>query len=180
MRRVTGLVSAAAIVLFAAGLYAQGKDFTGKWTVDTDKTTAAAPAATAGGGGGGRGPGGGGGGMAGAITNITQTATTLTIARMGADGTAMGTPAVYNLDGSDSKIMQAGRGGGGGAAPAPTEVIANAKWDGATLVITTKGANGDTVAKYSMDGASLKIETTAPGRGGAAGTPRTTFYKKAS
>jgi hypothetical protein len=62
-----------------------------------------------------------------------------------------------------------------------SETTATAKWDGATLVITTKGMNGggDTVAKYSMDGADLKVETQRPARqGGAAPAPQTVFYKK--
>jgi hypothetical protein len=157
-----------AIVLTAAVVLAQGKDFTGKWTVDAEKTAAAMPAgAPAGGGGGGRGGGGGGGDM-----TIAMDAKTLTITRTTPAGE---TKTVYNLDGTDSKNQQAGRGGA-----APTDVISNAKWDGAALAVTTKGANGDTVAKYSMDGASLKIETTRPGRQGGAATTTAVFYKKAA
>jgi hypothetical protein len=161
MRRAAAVLSTAAMVIFAVGVFAQGKDFSGKWTADAEKTAAANPAMAAGGGGRGGGRGGGGGDM-----TITQDAKTLTIERtMG--GNAVKT--VYNLDGSDSKNQQAGRGGA-----APTEVVSNAKWDGAKLVITTHGANGDQVTSWYMDGASLVSERT--GQNGA----QKTYYKKAS
>ncbi len=164
MRRVTGLVSAAAIVMLAAGVYAQGKDFSGKWTVDAEKTAAANPAPAA----GARMGGGGGGGD----LTITMDAKMLTLERAGRQGGPAPTPMKYNLDGTESKnTVTMGQNG-------PMDQLSTAKWDGNTLVITTKGTNGDTVAKYSLDGANLKVETTAPGRNGAAPTPRTTFYKK--
>ncbi len=171
MRRVTAVMGVAVAVLFTASLYAQSKvNFTGKWSPDADKNAAAA---TAGGGGGGGARGGGGRGGGPTITNITQDATTIKIERLGADGTAMGAASVYKLDGSDSKNMMPGRGGAEG-----TEVVSNAKWDGDSLVITANSANGPTTTTYSMDGADLKIVTLAPGRGGAAATPRTQWYKK--
>jgi hypothetical protein len=153
MRRVTAVLSVAAVVLWAAAAFAQGKDFSGKWAPDAEKNAAAAGAA-AGGGGGGRGGGRGGGGP----MTITQDAKTLTIEREGQNGT---TKTVYNLDGSPSK--NTGRGG---------EVESMAKWDGAKLVITTKGANGDTVSSWYMEGANLVQETTTPNG------PRKVYYKK--
>ena len=153
MRRVTAVLSVAAVVLWAAAAFAQGKDFSGKWAPDADKNAAAAGAA-AGGGGGGRGGGRGGGGP----MTITQDAKTLTIEREGQNGT---TKTVYNLDGSPSK--NTGRGG---------EVESMAKWDGAKLVITTKGANGDMVSSWYMEGANLVQETTTPNG------PRKVYYKK--
>jgi len=153
MRRVTAVLSVAAVVLWAAAAFAQGKDFSGKWAPDAEKNAAAAGAA-AGGGGGGRGGGRGGGGP----MTITQDAKTLTIEREGANGA---TKTVYNLDGSPSK--NTGRGG---------EVESMAKWDGAKLVITTKGANGDTVSSWYMEGANLVQETTTPNG------PRKVYYKK--
>ena len=157
MRRVTAVLSVAAVVLWAAAAFAQGKDFSGKWSVDTEKMAAAGGGGGAA-GGGNRGGGGGGGRGGGGPMTITQDAKTLTIEREGANGT---TKTVYNLDGSPSKNQ--GRGG---------EVESMAKWDGAKLVITTKGANGDTVASWYMEGANLVQETTTPNG------PRKVYYKK--
>lgn len=75
----------------------------------------------------------------------------------------------YNLDGSDS-TNAFGRGG---------QQVSNAKWDGDTLLITTKGPNGDLVSKYSLEGGELKVETTRPGRNGE-GVTSTQYYKKGS
>jgi hypothetical protein len=134
-----------AVVLFASGLSAQGTSFAGKWTPDAEKNAA-----------GGRGGGRGGGGP----MTVTQDAKTLTVERdMG--GTAL--KQVYNLDGSESKNSMPGRNGG-----AATEQVSTAKWDGAKLVITTKGANGDQVQTWSMDNGELVIE-----RG-----QNKTYYKK--
>jgi hypothetical protein len=166
MKRAIAIGSAMAIALCAVvTLAAQGKDFSGKWTADAP----AAGAAAGGGGGGGR----GGGGMGGGPMTIAMDAKTMTITRTTQAGESK---TAYNLDGSDSK--NPGRGGAGGAAPA--DVVSNAKWDGATLVITTKGANGagDTTAKYSLDGAKLKVENTRPGRNGGDPTTTTTTYTK--
>jgi hypothetical protein len=108
--------------------------------------------------------------MGGGPMTIAMDAKALTITRTTQAGE---TKTVFNLDGSDSKNMVAGRGGA-----EPTEQISNAKWDGAVLVVTTKGANGNTVAKYSLDGAKLKIERTQPGRQGGDPTTTTTTYTK--
>ncbi len=148
MRRLAIASVAMAVVLFASGLSAQGTSFAGKWTPDAEKNAA--------GGGGGRGGGRGGGGP----MTVTQDAKTLTVERdMG--GTAL--KQVYNLDGSESKNSMPGRNGG-----AATEQVSTAKWDGAKLVITTKGANGDQVQTWSMDNGELVIE-----RG-----QNKTYYKK--
>lgn len=160
-RAVATVISAAAVVLLAASLAAQAPNFSGSWTPDADKNPAPA---NAGGGGGGR--GGGRGGFGGGPMTITQDAKTFKVERAaGRNGAA--TPQVYNLDGSESKITMG-----------QNEATATAKWDGSTLVITTKTANGENVAKYSMDGADLKVETTSPGRNGGEPTTRTTWYKK--
>jgi hypothetical protein len=174
MRRMAIALGVAAVVL-AAGVYAQGKNFSGKWTIDAEKTAAAAPAgAAAGGGGGGGNRGGGGGGNmpagAGDIT-ITMDAKTMKVE----SGMQGATPAVYNLDGSDSKNMMPGRGGA-----EPTEQVSKAKWDGDKLVITYTGANGENKTSYWLEGGNLVRETLNAGRGGAAGTPRKTIFKKAS
>ena len=152
MRRLAIASVATAVVLFASGLSAQGKDFSGKWAPDAEKNAAAMGAG--GGGGGGR---GGGGAM-----TITQDAKTLTIERMVGENT---TKTVYNLDGSDSKNM-AGRAG------QQTEQVSNAKWDGNKLVITTKTANGDRVSSWYLEGGELVQESTGPNG------PVKIYYKK--
>lgn len=157
MRRVAALIGTAAVVLMATSVYAQAPNFAGKWTVDAEKTAAMNT------GGGGRGGRGGGGGE----LNITQDAKTLTITRT----TQMGeSKMVYNLDGSESKNMMAGRGGG-----EPTEQVSMAKVEGGKITITA----GNTTTVYGMDGAWLTIATTRPGRGGGDPTTTTQYYKKA-
>jgi hypothetical protein len=149
-------------VLYASGLSAQGKNFAGKWAPDAEKHAAAMGG---GGGGGGRAGGGGGGGRGGGgPMTITQDAKTLTIERMAGETTIK---TVYNLDGTESKNSMPGRQGG-----APTEVTSTAKWDGDKLVITTKGANGDTVASWYLEGGELVNERTT--QNGAVKT----YYKK--
>ena len=168
MRRVATILGTAAVVMLATSVFAQSPNFAGKWTRDAEKTAAAMPAgAPAGGGGGGRGGGGGGGDI-----TITQDAKTLVISRMQGETEVKTT---YNLDGSESKNKGMAR--GGGEAP---DVVSKAKWDGAKLVITTTTANGESTTTYAMDGAWLVQTTLAPGRDGGPGTPRVTYWKKAS
>jgi len=132
-----------ALVVVAVA-FAQGKpNFSGKWTPEQ----AAA-------GGGGR---GGGGPM-----TVTQDDKTLTVERTTQAGT---TKAVYNLDGTESKNEMSMRG-------QTMTSTSTCKWDGAKLVITTKGANGDQVQTWSMDGADLKIERQTQNG------PVATYYKK--
>jgi hypothetical protein len=139
------------MMFVAASAFAQAKlDFSGKWAIDAEKTTAA----------GGR---AGGRGGAGAMT-VTMDATTLKIERVGQNGT---TTQTYKLDGSESKNMMMGRGGG-----EPTEQVSTAKVDGAKVVITTKTANGEQVSSWYMDGDWLVSERT--GQNGA----QKTYYKK--
>ncbi len=76
MRRISALLSVAAVVLWTAGIYAQAKpNFSGKWVREAP---AGGAAAGGGGGGGGRGGGGGGGGW-GMENTITQDAKALTV-----------------------------------------------------------------------------------------------------
>jgi hypothetical protein len=156
MRRVATILGTAAVVMMATSVFAQAPSFAGVWTLDAEKTAAAAPA----GGGGGRGGGRGGGGP----MTIKQDAKTLSIVRTTQAGE---TTTTYNLDGSESKITMAGRGGA-----EPTTVVAKAKWDGAKLVITTTTPNGDQVVTWYMEGDYLVQERT--GQNGAVKT----YYKK--
>ena len=173
MRRNFLIVAVVLMFGAAASLAAQAKpDFSGKWVMDP-AAAPAAPAGGGGGGGGGRGGGRGGGGFGNEFT-IVQNAKTLTITRMQGDQTVT---TVYNLDGSESKNMVAGRGGG-----EPTAQISKAVWDGAKLVVTTTiNAGGNNIEQkrvFAMEGANLTIETTQPGRDGGPGTPTKVTYKK--
>jgi hypothetical protein len=164
MRRISALLSVAAVVLWTVGAYAQAKpDFSGKWVRE-----APAGGAAAGGGGGGGGRGGGGG--FGMENTITQNAKTLTV-----EYTAGQNPVklVFNLDGSPSTNKVMGRGG------EAMDQVSKATWDGAKISITTAGPNGEIKRVISMEGANMVIETTAPGREGGAPTTTKAVYKKA-
>lgn len=170
MRRKLVTTAVAVIVAAAASVLAQAKpDFSGKWVMDP----ASAPAAPGGGGGGGRGGGGGGGGVGfGPEFTAKQDAKVLTVTRVQGDQTVTAT---YNLDGSESKNMVAGRGG-------QQEQVSKATWDGATLsIITTLNFGGNTVEQkrvLAIEGGNLTIEQTNPGRQGGAPTTTKVVYKK--
>ena len=156
MRRVTAILSVAALVLMAAGLAAQAKpSFAGEWKVVTD------PAAD---GGGGR---AGGPGM---DLMITQDATAMTVEYKKAPAPAK---LIYKLDGSVSKNMVAGRSGG-----APTEQVSKAIWAGNKLVVTTTTGAGEEKRTFSMDGDYLVVETSAPARNGGAPNITKVTYKE--
>ncbi len=156
MRRATALLSAAAIVLTAIGVSAQAKpSFAGKWVRE-----APAAGAPAGGGGGGGGRGGGGGGF-GMTPSVTQDDKTLTIEYTGGGQNPAPMKLVFKLDGTESTNQVMGRGG------EPAAQVSTATWKGSTLVIVTKGANGDTTRVLSLEGGNLVIDQTAPGREGA-------------
>lgn len=109
-RNSTRAVVAAAFVLgLTVSAFAQSKpDFSGAWTLDTEKSDPM------------RGPGGGG--QMGPVTlKVTQTSTDLTIERSVGDRK---TTAVYKLDGSES-VNQGPRGG---------EQRSKSRWEGSALV----------------------------------------------
>src|SRR5687767_7449576 len=171
MRRNFLIVAVVLMFGAVASLAAQAKpDFSGKWVMDP----ASAPAAPAGGGGGGGGGRGGGGGGLGFGPEFTakQDAKMLTITRMQGDQTVT---AMYNLDGSESKNMVAGRGG-------QQEQVSKSAWEGSKLTITTTVNAGGTPAEQkrvlAMEGGNLVIEQTNPGRGGGAPTTAKVVYKK--
>jgi hypothetical protein len=57
--------------------------------------------------------------------------------------------------------------------------VSPAARQGSRLVITTQGANGNTVMALSLNAqGQLVVETTAPGRGGGAPTTTTQTYTK--
>jgi hypothetical protein len=154
-------VIAAAVLAVATLAWAQKPDFSGTWTLDP-----AASDQPAGGGGGGGGRGGGRGGL-GQGGTVKQTADALTVERMVGENKITAT---YKLDGSESKNSMMGRGG------AAVESVSTAKWDGPSLVITTKMDMGngpqESTQKWSVSGSTLTIETT-----NARGTQKMTYKK---
>ena len=149
MRRVTAILSVAAVVLMAADLVAQAKpSFAGEWKkVATD-----------------------GQGEPGVDLTITQGAAALTVEYPKGPAPVKLT---YKLDGSVSKNMMAGRGGG-----APTEQVSKAMWAGDNLVVTTTTSAGDEKRTFSMDGGTLVVETSTPApKGGAPNITKVTYKK---
>ena len=165
MRRVSALLSVAALVLWTVGLSAQAKpNFAGDWVRE-----APAGGGAPGGGGGGKGGGFGGGGFCGMECKITQTATELTLEYQGGGQNPAPMKQVYKLDGSESK--NPGRGG--------AEQVSKATWDGNKLVITTTTQAGDQKRVLSLEGGNLVVDATTPARdGGAPTTTKITFKKK--
>ena len=153
-------VIAAAVLAVATLAWAQKPDFSGTWTLE--------PAADAGGGApGGGGRGGGRGGGLGQGGTVKQTADALTVERSIGENKVTST---YKLDGSESKNTMMGRGGNS------VESVSTAKWDGPSLVITTKMDMGngpqESTQKWTVDGSTLTIETTS-----ARGTQKMTYKK---
>ena len=155
MRRVTAILSVAAVVLMAAGLVAQAKpSFAGEWKIVGDPD----------GGGGRSGPG--------IDLTITQSASAMTVEYRAGQAPAPG-KLTYNLDGSTSKNMVAGRGDS-----AQTEQVSKAMWAANKLVVTTTTGAGEEKRTFSMEGGDLVVETSAPARNGGAPTISKVTYKK--
>jgi hypothetical protein len=165
-RARTGLI-AAAILAVATVAFAQKPDFSGTWTLDPEASgMAAAPGGGAPGGGGGGGGRGMGGGALGNGATVKQTGDTLTIERTMGDQKVTTT---YKLDGTESKnTMTTGRG--------TFESTSTAKWDGNTLVITTKQDMGngpvETTQRWTVSGSTLTVEST-----NARGTQKRVYKK---
>jgi hypothetical protein len=149
MRRVTAMLSVAAVVVMAAGLVAQAKpSFAGEWKKVGDP----------------------GLGEPGIDLTITQSATAMTVEYRAGGQAPAPVKLTYKLDGSASKNMMAGRGGG-----APTEQVSKAMWAGNNIVVTTTTGAGEEKRTFSMEGDNLVVETAAP-----AGAPNITkvTYKR--
>ena len=189
MRKLAIALTAAAVVIGAAGLSAQGKpNFAGKWTLQADPN-AAPPAAAGGaaaagggaaaagaggaqrggGGGGGRMGGGGGAGFAcGMECTIAQDATSLTVTRTTQAGELK---TVFKLDGSESKnTITMGEN--------KMDAVSKATWEGSKLVISTSmdmGGNAMTSkATLSLDATGNMVVEREGGRG----AQPTQTYKK--
>jgi hypothetical protein len=177
MRRVTAMVSAAAVVLWMATAFAQGPNFSGTWTREAPAGGAAGGGGgAAGGGGGARGGGGGGGGAfnCGAECTIVMDAKTVTIKRPANAQTGTTPPdIVLNVTGV-TKLEQPGRGGA-----APTQYEVTAKVEGAKWVVTrTMDMQGTSITNtqtISLEGGKLTVVTTSTREGA---TPQTITYTK--
>ena len=153
MRRVTAILSVAAVVLMAAGLVAQAKpSFAGEWKIVRDPNM--------------------GQGEPGVDLTITQSATAMTVEYRAGGQAPAPVKLTYKLDGSVSKNMMAGRGG------APTEQVSKAMWAANKLVVTTTTGAGEEKRTFSMDGDNLVVETSAPARNGRAPNITKVTYKK--
>ena len=148
MRRVTAILSVAAVVLMAADLVAQAKpSFAGEWKMDVPM----------------------GQGSPGVDLITTQDATSMTVESPKAPAPVKLT---YKLDGSVSKNTMAGRGGG------PTEQISKAMWAGNNIVVTTTTGAGEEKRTFSMEGSDLVVETSAAARNGGAPNVTKVTYKR--
>ena len=184
-----------AAVLMSVGLVAQGRNFSGNWTIDSEKTTAA-NAGTVGGGGmarsGGTGDatmarrvdagtggvavagGGGGGAMVarsgGAGGAAVVTGTVLTVDTKSFTIAQGQTTTTYPLDGTVTDLNNPMR-----------KTVAKASWQGDKIAIetTAEGPNGPIVTHttWYLEAESLVRETSSTG---ADGQPvvRKTYYKK--
>ena len=132
MRRVTAILSVAAVVLMVAALGAQAKpSFAGEWKVVADQ----------------------GLGEPGIDLTITQSATAMTVEYRGGGQAAAPVKLTYKLDGSVSKNMMAG-------GRAPTEQVSQAMWAANKLVVTTTTGAGEEKRTFSMEGGNLVAETS--------------------
>lgn len=181
-----------AAVLMSVGLGAQGRNFSGTWTIDTEKTIAAGGGAVAGrggargggggvmvaragdagaagavavaGGAGGARSGGGGGGM------VVATGTTLTVDNKSLTIAQGQSTTTYALDGSVTDLNNPAR-----------KTTAKATWQGDKIAIetTAEGPNGPIVthATWYIEGEWLVRESSSTG---ADGQPvvRKTYFKR--
>ena len=152
MRRVTAILSVGAVVLMAAGVVAQAKpSFAGEWKKVADQ----------------------GQGEPGIDLTITQSATVMTVDFRAGGQAPAPVKLTCNLDGSVSRSMMAGRGGG-----APTEQVSKAMWAANKLVVTTTTGAGEEKRTFSMEGGYLVVETSAPARNGGAPNATKVTYKR--
>ena len=181
MKRVLPGLTVAAAILLAVGVSAQGRNFSGNWTIDAERTSAAnaatsgmiqaerrtdAPTPASGGavavarsGGGGGGRGGAGGGAVVASPTGEVAAGGMRSGGGGGRGGAAG-PTVISIDASAFTI---------GSGDAKTAY----KLDGSATVV--QGPNGDRTSKAGWKGDHLVIETTSQGPSGPI-VQTTTWY----
>jgi hypothetical protein len=142
MRKIATAMSAAAVVLSSAGLYAQARpNFSGKWLLDAEKTAAAAQ----------------GGGRLDSPITIAMDAVTFRITRPSKDGS--GTATTYKLDGPERKTKVVRPGDPSGQT---IEEVSKATIEGSKVVIKTTGTNGETASVWYLEGGWLVNERTGP------------------
>jgi hypothetical protein len=121
MRRVTTVLSVAAVVLMAAGVVAQAKpSFASAWKIVAGPDS------------------GGGRGAPGIDLTITQSASVMTVEYRAGGQSPAPVKLTYKLDGSVSRNVMPGRGGA-----APTEQVSKAMWAANKLVVTTTTGAGE-------------------------------------
>ncbi len=174
MRQIA-VMAALAVGVSVMSVAAQGRNFSGTWVIDAERTAAAAPAGGGGGGsisngGGGavmttRSIAGGGGGMGGAmsggggggamVSRSVASGSTDTVITLDATTFAIevgGVKTSYPTNGTETQVEVRGLAG-----------RATARWQGDVLTITTtiEGANGPVTSSqsWSLEGDSLVRET---------------------
>ncbi len=194
MKRVV-MLSAVAAVLLSVGVGAQGRNFSGAWVIDSEKTAAAGGGAMGGGGGAMVARSGGGGSSTGAIAvGGSGGARGGAVAGVGVGGARGGgaggvapglsltidansftlvngaTTTTYKLDGSVTNIENPTR-----------KVSAKASWQGDKIAIetTAEGPNGPIVthAFWYLEGDYLVRENKSTGPDGQE-VVRKTYYKR--
>ena len=196
------LMGVAAAALMSVGLGAQGRNFSGTWAIDSEKTMAA-NVGVAGGGGGGR---GGAVAAGGELRRVGGDAGAVAVAgggarggggggevraRSGGAGGAVAVPAgtTIAIDAKSFTITQGQNatvyaldGSASDVSNAARKATAKATWQGDKLNIetTSEGPNGPVVshAAWYLEGEWLVRENTATGPDGQA-TTRKTYFKKA-
>ena len=122
------MLSAVAAVLLSVGVGAQGRNFSGAWVIDSEKTVAVGGGAV-----GGRGGGGG-------------------VARSGGDGSTAVAVGAGARGGGGGTVAAAGGGGGRGGGGVAPGVSLTMDANSFTLV------NGATTTTYKLDGSVTNIE----------------------
>jgi hypothetical protein len=196
MKRTAGALGVAAVTLWSAGVFAQGRNFAGTWTIDSERTAAASgleQRVVAGGGGVARSGGGGaGGGVAagGAVMRMGGGGAAGGFgggggARSGGGGVMVAGPVSITMDASTFAVGGASYRLDGSVTTIETPrgtTTAKAAWSGDKLVIetTSQGPNGPLVSKatWYLEGESLVRETSLPAPDGADPIVRKTYYKK--
>jgi hypothetical protein len=79
----------------------------------------------------------------------------------------------YKLDGSASRNLTAGQGGG-----KPTEQVSKAVWAGDDIVVTTTTPSGEEKRTFSLEAGDLVVETSARQRDAKVPTVTKVTYKK--
>lgn len=182
MRNMCVGITALAVSVGVLSVAAQGRNFSGTWVIDSEKTLAAA--STAGGSGGGgtvmaRAGGGGRGGVAtGGLVATGTGGGTATGSGGGRGGAMISTDTIISMDGGAFSVEAAGvttsyplNGTEAAVDVRGMSGKARAAWQGDTLVITTtlESPNGPVTSstQWSMEGDSL-----------VRGTTRKTYYKR--